>query len=105
MASPVAAKGCVYVVNDAVLCCLDAVTGQLHYKKRLPGFRAVVASPVATGDKIVMIDESGNCIVIQSGLEFKILGRSKLEDTFWASPAVAGNALLLRGVKYLYCIR
>lgn len=105
MAASVVVNGCIYVVNDAVLYCLDALTGRQNYKKRLPGLRSVIASPVAAGAKIIILDESGNGRVIQSGSDFKILGQSKLEDTFWASPALASNALLLRGGNYLYCIR
>ena len=105
MPSPLAAAGCVYVLNDNVLTCLDAATGKAHFKKRLPSFRTVVASPIASGGRIVMLDEVGHAIVIQAGPEFLILGQSRLEDRFWASPALANGALLLRGLECLYCIR
>jgi hypothetical protein len=35
-----------------------------------------------------------------------VLATNKLSDEmFWASPAIAGNALFLRGIDYVYCIR
>jgi outer membrane protein assembly factor BamB len=105
MPSPLATAGCVYVLNDNVLKCLDAATGNEHFKKRLPGFRTVVASPIAVGNRIVILDEVGHAVVIQAGPNFQILGQSRLEDRFWGSPATANGALLLRGLEYLYCIR
>jgi outer membrane protein assembly factor BamB len=105
MASPLAVAGCVYVLNDNVLRCLDAATGKEHFKKRLPGFRTVVASPIAAGDRVMILDEAGHAVVIRAGPTFQVLGESRLEDRFWASPAIANGALLLRGLEYLYCIR
>jgi outer membrane protein assembly factor BamB len=105
MASPVAAEGCVYVVNDAVVGCYDAASGHEHFRERLPGFRCVVASPIVAGHRVVLLDESGQAVVLKAGSKFEILGRSKLDDAFWASPAVARDTLLLRGVDCLYCIR
>jgi hypothetical protein len=37
--------------------------------------------------------------------EFKELAKNSLNDQFWATPAVAGGFLILRGVDYQYCIR
>ena len=105
MPSPLAVSGCVYVLNGNVLACLEAATGKEHYKKRLPGFRTVVASPIGCGDRIVIVDEAGRAVVLQAGPAFQILGQSRLEDRFWASPAVVNGALLLRGLEWLYCIR
>ena len=105
MPSPIVAAGCVYTLNEAVLTCVEAATGRQHYHKRLPGFRSVVASPVAVGNKVVIIDESGNAVVLRAGPEFEILGQSRLEDRFWASPATSNGMLLLRGLEHVYCIR
>ena len=54
---------------------------------------------------IILLDEVGHAMVIQAGPQFRILGESRLEDRFWASPAIANGALLLRGLECLYCIR
>jgi outer membrane protein assembly factor BamB len=105
MASPLIAGGCAYVINDSFVTCLDAVTGKQHFKERLPGCRMVIASPIAVGDKIVILDEAGNSVVLKAGPKFDLLGRGRLENTFWASPAVAHGALILRGVDALYCVR
>ena len=105
MASPVTANGCVYVINQAVVGCYDATSGKQYYRERLPGFHCVVASPLVADQKIIILDESGSSVVLKTGSKFEIIGRSKLDDTFWASPAVSNDALVLRGVDFLYCIR
>ena len=44
--------------------------------------------------------------MLAAGPQFKLLAANKLElEMFWASPAIAGDTLLLRGVENLYCIR
>jgi outer membrane protein assembly factor BamB len=105
MASPVVTDDCVYVVNDGVVGCYDTASGREHFKARLPGFHCVVASPLVVGRQVIFLDESGSAAVLKAGSQFEILGRSKLDDTFWASPATAHDALVLRGVDYVYCIR
>lgn len=105
LASPLAVAGCVYVPREAFLGCYDAATGREHYRERLPGFRSVIASPVAVGRKVLILDESGQAMVIEAGPHFRIVGQSKLDDRFWASPAVARRAPLLRGVRFLYRLR
>jgi outer membrane protein assembly factor BamB len=105
MPSLLTAEGCVYVINGTILACHDRVTGQEHFKERLPECRAVIASPVAAGRTIIIVDESGVGLALAAGARFEILGRSRLDDIFWASPAIAGNDLVLRGLAYLYCIR
>jgi outer membrane protein assembly factor BamB len=105
MPSPVATAGHVFVPNGTILSCFNATNGVEQFKERLPGFRAVIASPVSVGNHIILQDESGAALTLAAGPRFQILGRAQLDDVFWASPAVARNALLLRGADYLYCVR
>ena len=37
--------------------------------------------------------------------EFEIVAESSLPEAIWASPAVAGGTLFLRGVDHLYAFR
>jgi len=105
MASAVVAGDLLYVPDGSILNCYDAQTGERIYRERLPEGHDVVASPLLFDDKLLLLDEEGNGFVVQTGREFKVLASNKLEDVFWASPAVAGESLLLRGVDRLYCIR
>lgn len=105
MASPIVAGDLLYIAEGSILNCYDAASGERVYRERLPSGRDVVASPLLFDDKLLLLDEDGNAMVVAAGREFKVLGNNKLDDVFWASPAVAGNSLLLRGVDHLYCIR
>lgn len=105
MASPVVAGDYLYVVASSVLGCYSVKTGEKVYTQRLPGGKTVVSSPLAVGDKLMMLNEEGEMYTIAVGPEFKLLSTNSIPDLFWSSPAVAGNSLLLRGVEYLYCIR
>ena len=74
--------------------------------RRLPGARTFWASPWAYDGKVFCLDDSGATYVLQAGPEFKVLGKNELTgERFWASAAVAGGALYLRGVENVYCIR
>jgi outer membrane protein assembly factor BamB len=105
MPSPVAADGLLYVVNDNLLTCRDASTGEQLYKERVGDLVTVAASPIVAGDKLLLLDEEGRAALVQVGPEFEIVGRGKLDDVFWTTPSVAGDALLIRGLAGLYCVR
>ena len=105
MPSPVAIDGLLYLTDENLLTCRDAGTGEQLYKERLPGLVTVAASPIVIGDKLLLVDEEGHAIFVQVGPEFTPVGNGHLQDVFWATPMVAGDSLLLRGVEKLYCIR
>jgi len=91
--------------NNAILSCFDAKTGKEHYsRERLDGIEGIYASPVAARDRVYIVARNGKTLVIKRAPELKILATNALEDSFAASPAIAGNELYLRGEKSLYCI-
>jgi outer membrane protein assembly factor BamB len=106
-ASPLVYQGYVYVLrqNGGIVTCLDARTGKQVYRERIPGAASFWASPWAADGKIFCLDDSGTTHVLQAGPTFKVLGKNKLEEMSWASPAVAGGAVFVRGVDHLYCIK
>jgi outer membrane protein assembly factor BamB len=109
MASPLVADGYVYFSGSGLLSCVDAKTGERKYKERLPKARgAEAACPFVAGDKLYFTDEGGQTFVVKPGAEFEVLATNKLGAdgvVFWASPAVAGADLFVRGTEYLYCVR
>lgn len=106
MASPVVAKGYLYIPGQGgILNCYDVTNGERVYRNRVSGMGTVAASLWADADRVFILDENGNTNVIQAGPEFKILATNKIDDLFWSTPSVAGESLLLRGVEKLYCIR
>jgi outer membrane protein assembly factor BamB len=105
MPSPVSVNGLVFVLAGGFLSCFDAKTGIPRYKERLEGSGVVVASPIAVGDELVIVGESGKGFLVAAKPQFEIKGGGQLDDVLWATPTVAGDALLLRGVEHLYCLR
>lgn len=105
MASPAASGGYLYIPGQSTLICVDVKTGEQKYKERLPRSRGVTACPVIVGDKVLILDEAGKATWIKTGPQFVVLDNSQIEDTFWASPALVGERIYLRGVEGLYCIQ
>jgi outer membrane protein assembly factor BamB len=91
--------------NDAILSCFDAKTGRAHYtRQRLPGVKGVFASPVGAGDRVYVVGKNGTTVALKHGPAFEVLATNLLDDTFTASPAIAGQELYLRGHRNLYCL-
>ena len=102
-------KGLVYSITDLGLSsCFDAQTGAVIYeKKRLPNAKAVTASPWAYNGNVFCLSEYGETFVIKAGPEFEIVRVNALadDDMCLATPAIAGNKLLLRSDRRLYAIQ
>ena len=109
LASPLLYQGYLYVLEQrgGFLSCYGAKTGQPAYsKQRLPGGRGFTASPWAYEGKVFCLADDGKAFVVRAGPEYKLLGTNALNgETCWATPAVAGGALILRSVDYLYCLK
>jgi len=98
--------GRVYLVHDAgILIVLDARSGKEIYKARVGGGgQTFSASPVAAGDRILLLAEEGATFVLQAGNEYKEIARNDLGEMTLASPAIAGGALYIRTESKLYKI-
>ncbi len=105
MASPVSSGSEVYVVDNNILRCYNASSGERLYQTRLPKLKMVNACPLIVDDKLLVIDESGTSALVKLGAEFEVVGGGEIKDTFWATPAVANNSIYFRGVQGIYCIR
>jgi outer membrane protein assembly factor BamB len=64
----------------------------------------VYASPVGADDHIYVVGRNGVTYVLKRGTQLEVLAVNELDDSFDASPALAGGDLILRGKKSLYCI-
>jgi len=109
--SPVVYQEHLFVVNDqGFAMCLEAKTGKLVYRERLPGLsggKPFYASPVLANGHLYAVSRRNGTFFLEAKTEFKLLGQNKLagDDTdFNATPAVAGNQLFLRSNRFLYCI-
>jgi outer membrane protein assembly factor BamB len=107
-ASPVLHDNKLYFVTDSgILSCLNAITGEAHYRQqRLPEPYNFKASPVGANGKLYLATEEGDVVVVKMGEQYEVLATNTLSDqTFIASPAIAGGSLYLRSQDALYCIR
>lgn len=104
--SPVLSGGWLYYIksNDGFLSCVEAATGKVQYANKLEGVPVVFASPVAAAGRLYVPGKNGMTLVVKLGPQFEVLATNKLNDGIIASPAVAGNSLLIRGDSRLYCI-
>ena len=93
----------IFMINDVgILSCIEAKTGATVWTSRVPGTYS--ASPVSAAGRVYLFNEDGKSIVFAAGREFKQLGDNLLDDGFMASPAVVGNALILRTRTHVYRI-
>jgi outer membrane protein assembly factor BamB len=92
----------IFNVDDepGVASCLDALTGQELWSKRLSGKYS--ASPLYANGNVYFFSEDGSTTVVQAAREYAERSVNMLDDGFMASPAVAGNALILRTRSALY---
>lgn len=102
--SPILINGLIYMVNHrGAVSCLDAQTGKLVWKNRLPGKYS--ASPIYANGRIYFSNEESVTTVIEPARTFKLLAENQLDKVeLMASPAVAGNALFIRTETHLYRI-
>jgi len=104
--TPILYKGYLYIVDGrGSVTCYEARSGKQSYKERLTGARSFTSSPWACNDKIYFLDDNGQTFVVKAGTEFKLLETNNIGEMCWSSPALTGDALLLRSVDRLYCIK
>ncbi len=101
--SPVIVGDLLFMVDDGgVGTCLDVDTGAEIWRRRIQGNHS--ASPIVSGDRVYFFNEEGETLVLLASREFTALARNQLDSGFMASPAVEGDALILRTKTHLYRI-
>ncbi|NOY43438.1 MAG: PQQ-like beta-propeller repeat protein [Planctomycetes bacterium] len=93
----------IYMVDDSgVAACLDALTGEVVWKKRLGSNFS--SSLIHADGRIYFFDQEGKTTVIKASRKYEVLVENELDEGFMASPAVSGNALFVRTRTHLYRI-
>lgn len=102
--TPLLVDDLLYVVNRAgIMTCLVAKTGEVVWKQRLDG--AYSATPIFAKDRIYLFNEDAVCTVIRPGRKFDVIAVNWLEQQkLLATPAVDGNAFVVRTAEFLYRI-
>jgi outer membrane protein assembly factor BamB len=105
--SPVLHEGRLYFVTDnGMASSIDAETGMPIYQQiRLPKPYAIKASPIAAGGMLYLATEDGDVVVARIGSTLDVVATNTLTDqSFVASPAVAGGDIFLRSRTHLFRI-
>ena len=120
-------KGRLYVMGNTAdkdtVYCLDASTGKEVWKHEYPeplapkyysggssGTPTVHEGKVyfaSKQGKVFCLDEDGVTFVLRAGDKFELLHTNKLadDDMCMATPAIAGDRLLIRTSQRVYCVR
>lgn len=92
-----------FMMNDTgVATCLDAKTGEQIWTQRVGG--DYWSSPFSANGLIYCCSQAGDVLVFKAARAFALVAENKFDDGFIASPAVAGQSLILRSKTHLYRI-
>ena len=105
LSSPLVVGDHLYRLHDnGTLTCWDIASGAKVYQERVNGLSSNWSSPVADAAGRIYLASGGTSVVVEGGIEFKVLATNKLNDSNHASPAIANGRLYLVGNKKLYAI-
>ena len=104
--SPIAVGDYFYLMSDTgIITCFDALTGQIVYEGGRPPIPSTFfASPVAFDGKILLTSEDGDSFVIKAGPVHEVLATNSVGESVYASPAIGGGRIYIRGEKHLFAI-
>jgi outer membrane protein assembly factor BamB len=88
------------VSDGGIASCVNALTGEVHWSERLTGNFS--ASPIAAGDRLYFLNETGVTSVVKAAPTFELLATNDLGEKTLASPAPADGALFIRGETHLF---
>ena len=84
--------------------CFRAQTGEEVYQAHLRDAMGITASGVASDGKLYYGLEEGDVVVLRAGPQSEELARNPLGDLIMATPAIAGDMIYFRTMKYLIAV-
>ncbi|TWU49056.1 outer membrane protein assembly factor BamB family protein [Rubripirellula reticaptiva] len=106
MSTPVVYGDYLYLGNsNGVVRCFNAKTGEKVYEQRLGKDAGVIASLVASDDKVFCPSENGTFYVLSAGEEFKLLSSNKMSEPILATPAISEGVLYIRTTRRLVAVQ
>jgi outer membrane protein assembly factor BamB len=107
VSSPIIHQGHLYYMNEHGLAfCVEAKTGNVIYKERIPRGDQVYASALLADGKVYYFGRNGTCYVVAANPKFELIATNQLEQRgrINSSPAVVDGRILIRSDKFLYAI-
>lgn len=99
-------QGILFFLSDGgVITALDPEDGSLHFQARPTNPGRYNSSPVGYEGQVLIGSLEGDLTVFRAQEEFEIVAESSLPEAIWASPAMAGGTVFMRGVDHLYAFR
>lgn len=83
--------------------CMDARTGQLHWKHDT--FAAIWGSATVIGDKVYIGTEDGEVMVFEHGKEKKLLKTNDMGNSVYTTPVAANGVLYVNNRNTLFAIK
>ena len=74
------------------------------YQQRVGEGGSFVASPIAAGGKLYITGEDGDVYVVKAGPQYELLAKNTIGEPTLATPALAGDLLIVRGARHLFAI-
>ena len=102
--APLIYRDVMYLMKEGgIVTSLNPATGEVLKMGRTPeALEEYYASPVAADGKIFMVSASCKVTVLKAGAQWEILATNDLDEECWATPAIAGNSLIIRTRGALY---
>jgi hypothetical protein len=103
--SPIVYGEYLYTVsNNGILTAYEAKTGVRVYQQRVGEGGSFVASPVSAAGKLYITSEDGDVFVVKAGTQYELLSKNPMGEPILATPALAGDLLIIRGSKHLFAV-
>jgi outer membrane protein assembly factor BamB len=96
------------LLDNGRLSAMEPQTGKAYYEnEKLPAGATFTSSPWAYNGRVFCLNEDGTTFVVRASEKFELLATNKLadDDMTLATPAIAGDRLLIRTAARVYCIR
>lgn len=104
--SPILYRDHVYLITDkGLMTCLDARTGEVKYEgARPPRGGNFTSSLAAFNGMILLTGEDGETYMVKAGPSYEVLRTNSVGESVYASLAMAGGSIYIRGANHLYRI-
>lgn len=101
--TPLAKDNLLYLWSDGgVVSCLEASTGEVHWRKRVKG--DYFGSPVCVDDRLFCVSTDGTVVVLKASKEYELLAENELKELCHSTPAVADGKMFVRTYTHLHSI-
>ena len=101
--SPVSDGTLAFFVNSSgLLTCLEVESGRKLWEQALEG--EFYGSPGIAAGRLYLVARNGTVFIVKAGRQYEEIGRASLGEPSDGSPVFAGDRMLIRGIRNLFCI-